>query len=86
MIMTRLQNFTHGRKARLLSLGKLLVRSAPRQPLLDGACEKFFLMLEADDICMVDVTDVVDGDPLLQLTTKAMSITVKLMAKPLPKC
>ena len=40
-------------------------------------------MLEVDDESMVDVTNVVDGDPPLQLTVKAASIMTKLMAKPL---
>ena len=64
MITTRLQTFTHGRQARLLSSGGLLVQSVPRPPLLACACEKFFHVLEVNDIGTVDVVDVIDRDPL----------------------
>jgi hypothetical protein len=63
MITIRLQAFTHRRQARLLSSGGLLVQCALHQPLLASACKKFFHVLEVDDIGVVDVTDVVDGDP-----------------------
>ena len=42
-------------------------------------------MLEVDAKSMADVTNVVDGDPPLQLTVKAASIMTKLMVKPLAK-
>jgi hypothetical protein len=61
MITTLLRAFTHGRQARLLSLSGLLVQCAPRQPHLAGTSEKFFRMLKADGVGVVDVKDVVDG-------------------------
>ena len=63
MITTHLQAFTHGRQANLLSSSRLLVQCAPRLPLLACACEKFFRLLEVNDTGVVDVTEVIDGDP-----------------------
>ena len=45
-----------------MSFDGSLVQCAPRQLLLAGFCEKFFRVLEVDDVGMVVVTDVVDGD------------------------
>ena len=70
MIMTCLQAFTHGRQARLLSSGRRLVQFALCQPLLVGACEKLFRVLEVNDVGVVDVTDVIDGDPLIPIDGK----------------
>ena len=61
--MTCLQASTHGRQARLLSSGRRLVQFALCQPLLVGACEKLFRVLEVDDVGVIKVTGVIDGDP-----------------------
>ena len=63
MLTTCLQFFTHGRQARLSPLGGLFVQCAPRQPLLPGSCEKIFRMLELNVAGMVDVRNVINGDP-----------------------
>ena len=62
MITTNHQAFTHGHQARFLSSGGLLVQCTPRWPLLACACENFFCVLEVNDVGVVDVTEVVDGD------------------------
>ena len=61
MITTRLQAFYHGRQAKLLSSDGLLVQNAPRPPLLAGVCVRFFCMLEVNDVDMVEIIDVMDG-------------------------
>jgi len=38
-------------------------------------------VLEVDDVGVVDVTDIVDGDPRTPIDVKAVSIMVKLIAK-----
>jgi hypothetical protein len=63
MIMTRLQAFTRARQARLFLWVDCLSKVLLASPLLAGACEKFFHVLEVDDIGMVDVTKVINGDP-----------------------
>lgn len=55
MITTRLEAFTHERHARLLSLGGLLSNAL--------LAEKFFCMLRANGVGVVDATNVIDGDP-----------------------
>lgn len=64
MITTCLQSFTRGCQGKLLSSSELLVQCAPRLPLLVGAYEKFFACLKLiNDVGVVDVTNVMDGDP-----------------------
>ena len=36
---------------------------APRQPLLAGSCEKLFCVVELNVAGMVDVKNVINGDP-----------------------
>ena len=63
MITTHLQAFTHGCQAKLLSSDGLLVQWVRRQLLLASACEKFFYVLQVNDVGVVDVTNIVDGYP-----------------------
>jgi hypothetical protein len=48
---------------------------------LAGACEKFFCVLEVDDVGMVVVADVID-DPHSKFMVKAMTKMPMLMAIP----
>ena len=61
--MTCLQDFTHKRQAKTSSLNRLLVQHTPCRPLLAGACEKFFCVLEVNDVGMVVAMYVVGGYP-----------------------
>lgn len=86
MITTRLQTFTHRHQARLLSSGRLLVRCAPRKPLLVGSYEKFFRVFKLNVVGMhgrchrwrspnpingEGEVEGVDGDPPLQIDGKS---------------
>jgi hypothetical protein len=62
--MPCLQAFTHVHSTKLLSSGGLLAQCAPCQPRLAGSCEKFIRVFELNVADMVDVGNIVNGDPL----------------------